>query len=273
MSLICLVTAMTAEAKPLVQALHLQRLPQSGLSAWMGDGVCLLQTGMGAQRAGARLESMLAAHPNIDAFINVGVAGGNRELGDVVIGSSVQDQLSERRWYPHLPSATVTDGVDHCEVITVASPCDHYHAHCVYDMEAAAIANVASRHTDLSRSQTVKVISDNPERPMDDFSVKNVTAWMCNTLPTVEALIDWLSTSGHHNVVTDFRHKVHSLTDHITGVCHHSVTQTHQLRRLLERYFALHGQLPTLDHLGQLDSSASILTRLENELYGYAVNY
>lgn len=264
---------MTAEAKPLVQALNLKRLPQSGLSTWMGDGVCLVQTGMGVQRACARLESMMVMQPGIDAFINVGVAGGDRELGAVVIGSCVTDRSSNRRWYPHLPPLSATGEVEHCEVVTVDTPCGDYQSHCVYDMEAAAMAKTASQHTDLSRTQYVKVISDNPEHPMDDFSVNNVTAWMCNTLPTVEGLINWLSTSEYNNTTAQFRQQVQTLTDHITGVCHHSVTQTHLLRRLLERYLASHGRLPTIDQLGQLDSSSRILIQLENELHSLAVNY
>ncbi len=273
MSLICLVTAMTAEAKPLVEAFNLKAFPQRGLSAWMGDGVCLVQTGMGAQRAAARIESLLSVQVGIDAFINVGVAGGDRELGDVIIASSLLDQVSQRRWYPHLPASSVIDATNHCEVVTVTEPCRDYRNDCVYDMEAASVAKVATQHTDLSRIHAVKVISDNPSHSVEDFCVKNVTPWMLNTLPTVEALIECLSTNKHRHEVVDFRANVQSLTDHITSVCHHSVTQSHQLRRLLERYLATHGHLPHIEQMGRLDSSQQLLQKLENELTSLSVIY
>ena len=264
---------MTAEAKPLIQQFNLQALPQRGLSAWKGDGVCLVQTGMGAQRAAARLDALMSVQSGITAFINVGIAGGDRELGDVILASSVVDKATDRRWYPHLPPHSVVGSVDHCEVVTVAKPCTNYRADAVFDMEAAAVTQVASQHTELSRIHTVKVISDNPSHPLDDFSVKNVTPWMCNTLPTVEALIQWLSTHEKSTVVEDFRRQVNTLSNHITDVCHHSVTESYQLRRLLERYLALHGQLPTIENLGSLDSSRKVLQKLEHELVRYRINY
>lgn len=273
MPLICLVTAMTAEAKPLIQRFNLKALPQSGLSAWKGDGVCLVQTGMGVQRAAARLDALLSVQSGINAFINVGIAGGDKELGEVVLASSVVDKATDRRWYPHLPPNNIVDSIDHCEVTTVAKPCTNYQADCVYDMEAAAVFRVATQHTDISRIHSVKVISDNPSHPMDDFSVKNVTPWMCNTLPTVEALIQWLATHEKSTVVDNFRQQVQSLSNHITNMCHHSVTETYQLRRLLERYLALHGHLPSVENLGQLDCSKKVLQNLENELVSYPVNY
>ena len=273
MPLICLVTAMTAEAKPLIQQFKLKALPQRGLSAWKGDGICLVQTGMGAQRAAARLDALLAVESGISAFINVGIAGGDRELGEVILASSVVDNSSERRWYPQLPPKTVIGAVDHCEVVTVAKPCTNYRTDSVFDMEAAAVFQVASQHTDLSRIHSVKVISDNPSHPMDDFSVKNVTPWMCNTLPTVEALVQWLATHDKSTTVDGFLQQVHTLTNHITDVCHHSVTETYQLRRLLERYLALYGRLPGIENLGSLDSSKDVLQKIEDELVSYPVNY
>ena len=273
MSLICLVTAMTAEAKPLIRHFNLEALPQSGLSAWKGDGVCLVQTGMGAQRAAARLDALLSVQLGITAFINVGIAGGDRELGEVILASSVVDKTTDRRWYPQLPPSSVVDFVDHSEVVTVATPCTNYRTDSVYDMEAAAVTRVASQHTELSRIHTVKVISDNPSHPLDDFSVKNVTPWMCNTLPTVEALIHWLSTHQKSTVVEEFCRQVNTLSSHITDVCHHSVTESYQLRRLLERYLALHGRLPSIENLGPLDSSRKVLQKLEHELVSYRINY
>jgi len=273
MSLICLVTAMTAEAKPLIEAFRLKALPQRGLSAWIGDGVCLVQTGMGAQRAIARLDSLLVAQSEINAFINVGVAGGDRDLGEVVLASCIKDQSTGRRWYPQLPPQSATHDVDHCEVVTVSEPSDDYRENCVYDMEAAAVVHVASQHTDLSRIHSVKVISDNPEHPMDDFSVKNVTPWMCNTLPVVEGLVEWLSVSGHNEVTDEFTKQVRTMANHITSVCHHSVTETYRLRRTLERYLALHGHLPPIEQLGKLDSSHNLLQRLEKELDSFPINY
>lgn len=316
MSLICLVTAMTAEAKPLVEAFNLKPLPQKGLRAWTGDGVCLVQTGMGQQRAEARIDALLTVQLGINAFINVGIAGGDRAIGDVIIASSVQDKISGRIWYPHLPPKSLTSAatspdfnkaannkrepytevantvntntsdlnsvgpsmvdpntVDHCAVISVPEPCDNYRKDCVYDMEASAVTRTVLQHTDLSRIQTVKVISDNPTNPLDDFSVKNVTPWMCNTLPTVEALINWLSTDSSNSEVDSFKQQVNAMVNHITAICHHSVTETHQLRRYLERFLAMNGQLPTLEQLGQIDSSQKLLQQLENELTDCPVNY
>ncbi len=305
MSLVCLITAMTAEARPLIESFNLKALPQKGLSAWVGEGVCLVQTGMGQQRAESRIDALLANQLGISAFINVGIAGGKRQLGDVIIASSVHDQLSGKTWYPHLPPSSVLStansstisstnfsddssedafadtfeneqascAVDHCAVISVPEPCEHYRSDCVYDMEASAVINTTSKHTDLSRIQTVKVISDNPDNPLDDFSVKNVTPLMCNTLPLVTALVDWLSAESAARDVQDFRGQVNTLVTHITGLCHHSVTETHQLRRYLERFLALNGELPTLEQLGQLNSSQALLQRLNDELNNHAVNY
>jgi len=273
MSLICLVTAMTAEAKPLIQRFNLKPLPQSGIRAWEGNGLCLVQTGMGAKNASAQLEALVSVQFGISAFINIGIAGGDRKLGEVILASAVVDKNTERRWYPHLPPSGVVGSVDHCEVVTVAKPCTHYRADSVYDMEASAVFGVASQHTDSSRIHSVKVISDNPSYPLSNFSVKNVTPWMRNTLPTVEALIQWLAAQESKVVVDNFRQQVQTLTNHITDVCHLSVTETHQLRRLLERYLAIHGALPNVENLGPLDSSRQLLQKLQTDLAGCPIIY
>jgi len=142
---------MTAEARPLVDAFRLRALPQRGLDAWIGDGVCLVQTGMGAQRAAARLSALLTVQTGIDAFINVGVAGGDRPIGEVILADTILDNTSGKRWFPHLPPMHIASDVNNCSVVTVTEPCNEYRPDCVFDMEAAATAAVATQHTDLSR--------------------------------------------------------------------------------------------------------------------------
>lgn len=283
MAITCLVTAMTAESKPLIEAFGLTPVPQRGLSAWTGDHLCLLQTGMGAQRAAARLETLMSIQTGIDAFINVGIAGGDRPIGRVVLASSVHDYTTGRRWYPHLPpqmgatsahpSTEQSLTEDYCEVVTVAEPSTQYQKNCVFDMEAAAVVKAATQYTDLSRIQCVKVVSDNPENPIDDFSVKNVGPWIRSAMPTVQLLIDWLASAEHKSTTDNFKTQVHRLVTHITELCHHSTTETHQLRRLLERYLALYGELPSIDTLGKLDNSKRLLKHLDEQLLSYPVNY
>ncbi len=283
MAITCLVTAMTAESRPLIEAFQLKPVPQRGLSAWVGNEVCLLQTGMGAQRAAARLETLMSILTGIDAFINIGIAGGDRPIGQVLLASSVHDHTTGRRWYPHLPplptTALATDPAnpsvtqEYCEVVSVAEPSSEYRKDCVFDMEAAAVLQAATQYTDLSRIQCVKVVSDNPQHPIDDFSVKNVGPWMRSTIPTVQMLIDWLASQEYKNTTDTFKTQVHRLVTHITELCHHSATETHQLRRLLERYLAMYGDLPSIEALGNLDSSKRLLKHLDDQLLSYPVNY
>jgi len=273
MSLICLVTAMTAEARPLVDEFQLSALPQRGLNAWIGDGVCLLQTGMGAQRAAARIDTLLSVQSGINAFVNVGIAGGNHPLGSVVLADTIIDNSTGKQWFPHLPPHPVASDLANCAVISVAEPSSDYRNDSVFDMEAAAVIKIASQHTDLSRIQAIKVVSDNHDQPLSNFSVKDVSPLMQNTLPGVHALVNWLATSSHRETTDMFGWQVQTLANHITDVCHHSVTETHLLRRLLQRYFALHGSLPTLESLGHLDSSSKLLQRLETEVSSHPVIY
>jgi len=276
MPLVCLVVAMTAEARPLVDAFHLHALPQRGIDAWIGDGVCLLKTGMGSQRAEARLTALLALQSGINAFINVGVAGGKRNIGDVILADSIINNSSGKRWFPHLPPLPIANDIANCSVVTVVEPCSDYRTDCVFDMEAAAVASVGTKHTDLSRVHAIKVISDNDAQPLSDFSVKSVTPLMRKTVPSTTNLVNWLATSlpqGSENSVAEFTTQVENLTQHITSVCHHTVTETHRLRRLLERYYAQHGQLPNVNELGRLDSSHNLLQRLDHEVSSYSLVY
>ena len=173
--MICLVTALPAEARPLVTLLGLRPLDHGGNHPiWAGDSAALVVSGVGktaATVAVAHLHQRLSGSV-IDGWINVGI-GGHRSasLGTPILASEVRDEASGERWSLAIPfeppCRTET-------VLTVERVERLYSEAVVYDMEASGFYAAALHRGHPGLVQVLKVVSDNKESDVDRVSAARV---------------------------------------------------------------------------------------------------
>lgn len=270
MSLVCIITALPAESRVFIDSLKLKPILDHGWRLYGNSDHLLLQTGLGKLKSAAATSAVLHLRDDIQAVINVGIAGGTDAIGTQLLAHSIIDQGSGFSTYPHLPPQRVVNSIPTTTVETLDKPSNDYRAGVSFDMEAAGIYSAASPYLSSGSLQCLKVISDNPETPLSKFNKEDVTALVSTTVPVVNSLLDWFALSENHSSTEkDVQH----LTGKLTSQWHHSVNDKLQLSRLLHQHHALSGEMPELAALPQTTSAASLRTQLNALINEHPLRY
>lgn len=263
---ICLVTALGAEAAPLIRHFRLRPIPLQMASAYAGERCRLLQTGLGKLAAAVAIGAFLEAYPDTRAIINVGLCGADAPVGSVFLVHSVSDAATGRRWYPHLTIDRHRTGFDSRALLTLDAPADDYRHDCLFDMEASSIAGAALRLLDTSRVQFIKCVSDNPAQPADAPDARQARTLMALTIPLIEQLMQSLDRRPAPGLPNATAAAIARLGERLMQQIPHSVTESHALQRLLIRYHALAGRLPDVDEFAACHRAADLHRRLQDRL-------
>ncbi|PID61056.1 MAG: hypothetical protein CSB44_08280 [Gammaproteobacteria bacterium] len=255
MNLTCLVTALAAESRPLIDHFQLKGVDAGALKLYRGDDILLLETGIGKLAAASALSALFERERGVRQVFNIGIAGGRAPFGQWYLAASVEDAGSGRRTYPHLPPLRTTKGIPALAVRTLDRPSDDYAEDALFDMELAGIAHAALRHLDTSALHALKVVSDNPESDMASVDRERVTALVASGLEIVTALIEWMRSIDHVDV--EDRRLIEQWLTEADHRMHLSTYQFRWLRRIIERHVALHGTVPDLDALMAPDRHAN----------------
>jgi len=268
MQSICLITALPAEARPLISHFGLKALGHRHLRLYRGDFGYLLQCGAGKLNAAASTAAMMQALPDVKAVINVGIAGCQQPEGQILVANCVQDQASSRQWFPHLPPVNRLPDMHAVRVLTVDQPADDYSADVAFDMEAAGIFNAASKVIDLAFIHSIKVVSDNGETGGKVITAKAATDHIKSAIPTIEKIIQALP----FDLLPDTT-AVDALTRSLVRHIHYTATEQHTLKQMLNRYKALYGELPSNQLLQSQGSAKAIRNMLITEINNARITY
>ncbi len=231
-------TALPCEAKPLVNRFKLKKQAEiQAFAVYSNDEICLSVTGLGktAMAAGVAFSQAVINHVEKPIMLNVGVAGHkDHEIGDVFAVEKITDSDNGRHYYPplvaNLPCKTES-------IITSSVPQLEYRQNGLYDMEAAAFYEIASRFTTCELVQCIKVISDNQQSPADDLTPKQVTELIQNQLGVIEQLINCYKELAGTLIDMDL-----PLFEEFRQNYHFTVTEQNQLKALLARWAVLSDQ-------------------------------
>lgn len=238
------VTALRAEAEPLIDAFELRA--RSGETPWplylsADDRVALVVSGIGRTASAAAsgwAHGMLARSAPV-GWINAGIAGhGTGPVGRLLTAHKVIDAATDRVWYPPvlpgvaLPSETV---------ITVDRPERDFTVPGLYEMEAAGFLTATGRWATVELCQVAKVISDTPAAPPEDLSASRVSELMAADLEGLTELAVAVEASAVELAGRDLDA---AALDPWLERWHFTVSQRRQLRRLLSRRRALEASTP-----------------------------
>lgn len=267
---VCIITALPAETRPLLDALKLHQLNTPHLRVYGSDQYLLLESGMGKLNAAATTGALLSRFPDINAVLNIGIAGGCFDYASVVVANCVRDKATGTQWFPHLPAHASFRTTHSACVETVDAPARDYQQSIAFDMEAAGIFTAASRYLSTSQIHCVKVISDNPQHTIDNITKESVIQLVQQSLPVILPMLDALTQQTAmycDKAVTEAEAIVQQTLD----ATRHSVNDEHQLRQLVLQYSALTGKPPTLTVNG--GSAAKIRRELQASINAQAFIY
>lgn len=268
MQTICLVTALPAEARPLISHFGLQARGHRHLRLYRGELGYLLQCGAGKLNAAASTAAMMQALPDVNAVVNVGIAGCQQALGQTLVAHAVRDQASSQQWFPHLPPVNRIPDTRSVQLLTVDKPAENYSADIAFDMEAAGVFNAASKVIDLAFIHSIKAVSDNGESGVKVVTAKTTTSLVESAIPTIEKMVQALP----FDLLPDTT-AVSTLTRSLIRHIHYTATEQNTLKQLLHRYNALYGELPSNQILQTQGSAKAIRRMLSSQISNASISY
>ena len=256
--MIHLVTALRAEAEPLIEAFALRRPEDGGgFEIFFGEGATLVISGVGRVAAAAGTAYLRALCPADAAWLNVGVGAHARlAIGTPVVAHKIVEAASERRWFPQLivtpPFATAT-------VCTVDRAVRQAEGDRLYEMEASAFFATATRWATAEVIASVKLVSDRGIVAGSDLCQRSARTMIAERADEIVAYARQLEA------LLDTVVQPPSDLAAILDRWHFSVTQRRQLGRLEIRARALGA---CLEELLPADarSSRQVLFELGNRL-------
>ncbi len=268
MKTLCLIAALPAEARPLISHFRLNSIQHEHLRLYRRDHIYLLQCGLGKLNAAASTAAMLQALPNVQAVVNVGIAGSDNPLDTVLLAHAVQDAATEKLWYPHLPPVKQVPDTLTVKVTSVDKPSSDYQADTAFDMEASGIFTAATKVLDLAFIHSLKVVSDNKESDIQNINSESVEANINRAIPSLNHLLQALPFDALAD--TD---DVSLLCHNLRTKLHYTQTEQHALKQLLNRHKALFDALPDTEQLLALNTAKAIRAHLTDKLNTAPVVY
>lgn len=169
-----LVTALIAEAKPLIDSFELKRLQPIGpLPLYHSSDIHLVVAGLGADSISNGVAYLAEMTPpgSKPVWLNFGICGhGTLDVGELIVIDTAVDQCGASR---KLNSHSKTS-LQHGPLTCVSQPQTVYQAQMAYDMESAGFLSSMISITTLDDVHILKIVSDNPENGIETINAKRV---------------------------------------------------------------------------------------------------
>lgn len=245
------VVALKAEASPIIERFKLTRENANPFPLYTNGHHRLVLSGVGKELSGKATRYLgdrfpLPNHP----WLNLGIAGhGSLEPGTIFVANRILDEGGKRPFYP---TPSIRHDLESTGLKTTCSPISRYPEPIGYDMEASAFCSVASSFSVRELIQVIKVVSDNPDHPIDSFDRSSVHTLIENAIATIIPLLDKMEECAR-KITPSLE-----LTARIEACLStqpFSETQRHQVRKLVTHAQAL--SLPEKGVLSALTGAGS----------------
>ena len=259
-----LVVALRAEASPLIESFGLTQLnSKEKHEIYTNDHLSLIVSGMGKAAAENAVQVLYAQVPDqISAWLNIGIAGhGLFEIEQGFLASRITDQASSQSWYPMIvyPHDCAVS-----PLMTVNEVELQYPEPIGYDMEAAAFFSAAKRHTTVELVQNYKVVSDNPHHSVSRITPARISKLIEMRIEEIRQLINALDQLvAQVGAIRSIDGRLEPFFERWKF----TVSQQHQLKRLLQKNNALSHQFNAESHtLQQCQDARAVIRILQDNL-------
>ena len=255
--------ALQAEAGPLIDHYGLSQVQASPFPTFENQNHRLVISGIGRIRCAAATGYLLGLLPSkIEGLINLGIAGhGQLDKGSLFIANRVS-LGSEKK--VHYPPQVLKSSLPSCGLRTCDQPEEQYSEPIGYDMEAYAFCSIAYQWLTREFVQVLKVVSDTPAEPLENFAAKDARKLIENQVSVVDKFVHLLQ-----NIVSELDppSEVAALAQKTRSLHHLSTTRSLQLEKLLRQGLALGVPLQEMDAvLTQSSNAREIIRALEHKL-------
>ena len=170
-------------------------------------------------------------------WINFGIAGcSERRYGEACLSAKVTDGGNERSWYP-VPTWRKKADLPRLPLTTVEkSFTDYSKVNGLVEMEASGFYGIALKQSSVELVQVLKIVSDDPDHSIEALNPAIATELCERAWPTVEPWLD-----AFREVIGEDADRIADPSGFVEWCdrCRLSVTQVHQLRRLLQEWDSL----------------------------------
>lgn len=233
--IICIITALKAEALPIIEIFDLK--PTQGnllFPIWQNEDIKLTISGIGKVKAAAACGYLAGIYQDeeIYGWLNVGIAGHrNLPIGTPLLAHKIIDVEHKTHYFPSFafPLPCKTD-----ECLTFSSPATNYQEKGMYDMEAAGFYQIASKSAPLEMIHVFKVISDNQLKDAQAITKQKARDLITSNIDSLKSIITRFRSLISEIAVFD--------TPFLEGFLkkwHFSTCETYHLKKLLKRWQAL----------------------------------
>lgn len=182
--------ALSCEAKPLVQAWNLRKISQQRpFVIYANQEQVVVVAGMGKLAMAAAVAYTLCLYADIynPILINFGIAGHQHyPIGQLYLADKISDSETCKNYYPQL---MFSSNIPTTAVTTLSKPSNDYDAGSLFDMEAAAFYEIATKFSTNELIHSVKIISDNSESSIENINEAIVSGWVTNKVNQINQLV------------------------------------------------------------------------------------
>lgn len=231
-----IVVALSAEAKPIIEHLELERLTlPSPFKLFQDDTYQLVISGIGKKNMAKAVSFLHGRRTCKNApWLNIGLIGhGSAKLGEVFQIAKFFDEQNEKSGFPpQIYSTPTTKTFLH----TCDKPSSEYQIGTAYDMEGSAFFETAYQFSTTELVQSVKIVSDNPEYPVSCFDKSKVHSLIAPALPLIKNL-----TKEMIEMSTEIKEpeEIENVLSRIRKTLVFTETQTHQVKKEIRRAIAV----------------------------------
>ena len=260
---LCIEVALKSEATPLIDALGLKPLPGSSLfPIWENETIKLIVSGVGKIKSGAACSYLAGIYRDEDIYgwLNVGIAGHRTlPIGTPILAHTIIDESRHTQFFPSFAFKHPCTA-EAC--LTVENPKHLYERPCIYDMEAAGFYAIASKISPLEMVHVFKVISDNAEHSVKEITKQKVHTLIENQVEMIQEILKEMQT-----LIAEIAPIETPFLDEFMKKWHFTTCETHQLKKLLQRWNVLCPDQVLLSHdLLSKKAAKDVLRFLEDQL-------
>lgn len=262
LSLLTIVVALPSEAKPLLEKYNLKKeYTCKPFSVYRNPklGINLCVSGVGKVNVSASVAYMSQLMPSI-SYLNLGIAGGQYELGKTFLADKIIDVATSQNFYPQFNRIK---NIESNTLITHDRPALEYPEVGLVEMEASAFFKSASLFVSQECLQVIKVVSDSSRAQQHHITPKLVEELIQKSLDKVDTVVQAMLVAPAAEVeclpneidISEF-----------TAIWHFTQYQQHELRSLIRRWQVLQPNQIAIDQLRPLRDPKVVLAHFHSML-------
>ena len=257
------VVAIQPEARPVIEHFKLvKRNTSTPFPIFENHVHRLVISGIGPVHAAAATGFLLGQFNGIEPILNVGIAGhGKLPVGTAFLANRI---LQKHQQTVHFPPRILDSSIPTSVLQTIDHPEKNYPESIGYDMEAHAFCSIAYKSVTRELVQVLKVVSDNPSHPLEDFAPEQAIELISSQVSLIERIVKKMESLCNELTMDPF---LLTLLSEIHSLHHFTVTENHQLERLIQRACCLGLKKSSIQSFAKsADSGKSILSFLSREI-------